>query len=51
MDQQVEIKTPWECPRCLRINSPWNPSCFCAPKTEYKPEYNGFCSLAYPSKL
>ena len=24
-----EMKIPWECPRCGRINSPWNPACFC----------------------
>lgn len=23
---------PWECPRCKRMNSPYNPSCFCSPE-------------------
>lgn len=22
----------WECPRCHRINAPFNPSCFCKPE-------------------
>lgn len=22
---------PWECPRCGRMNAPFNPSCFCKP--------------------
>ncbi len=22
---------PWECPRCRRINAPFNPTCFCPP--------------------
>lgn len=28
---------PWECPRCKRINAPFNPTCFCSP--EKKSEY------------
>ena len=23
------MNKPWECPRCGRINAPFNPSCFC----------------------
>ena len=23
------MNSPWECPRCGRMNSPYNPSCFC----------------------
>jgi hypothetical protein len=23
---------PWECPRCHRINAPFNHSCFCQPE-------------------
>jgi hypothetical protein len=23
--------SPWECPRCKRINAPFNPACFCQP--------------------
>ena len=22
----------WECPRCKRMNAPFNPTCFCAPQ-------------------
>jgi len=25
------MNNPWECPRCKRINAPFNPSCFCDP--------------------
>lgn len=25
------MNNPWECPRCQRINAPFNPSCFCKP--------------------
>jgi hypothetical protein len=24
----------WECPRCKRINAPFNPSCFCKPEDD-----------------
>jgi hypothetical protein len=24
----------WECPRCKRINAPFNPSCFCSPEND-----------------
>lgn len=23
------MNKPWECPRCGRINAPFNPTCFC----------------------
>jgi hypothetical protein len=23
------MSEPWECPRCGRMNAPFNPSCFC----------------------
>ena len=23
------INQPWECPRCKRINAPFNPACLC----------------------
>lgn len=23
------MNNPWQCPRCSRINAPWNPNCFC----------------------
>lgn len=32
-----EFKTPWECPRCGRINSPFNPSCFCTKGDSHAP--------------
>jgi hypothetical protein len=25
---------PWECPRCNRINAPFNPTCFCSPEND-----------------
>lgn len=25
------INQAWECPRCKRINAPFNPTCFCQP--------------------
>ncbi len=28
------MSNPWECPRCGRINAPFNPSCFCKPMDE-----------------
>lgn len=24
------MSQPWECPRCERINAPFNPACFCS---------------------
>lgn len=24
----------WECPRCKRMNAPFNPVCFCQPETK-----------------
>ena len=26
------MNEPWECPRCKRINAPFNPTCFCKPE-------------------
>ena len=26
----------WECPRCRRINAPFNPTCFCNPEKGLK---------------
>jgi hypothetical protein len=26
----------WECPRCKRINAPFNPACFCIPSSGKK---------------
>jgi hypothetical protein len=26
------MNQPWECPRCNRMNAPFNPSCFCSSK-------------------
>lgn len=26
---EVMSNQPWECPRCKRINAPFNPTCFC----------------------
>lgn len=23
------MNSPWECPRCGRMNAPFNPTCFC----------------------
>lgn len=28
------INQPWECPRCKRINAPFNPTCFCNPEND-----------------
>lgn len=28
------MREPWECPRCHRINAPWNPACFCRKEEE-----------------
>ena len=28
------MNEPWECPRCFRINAPFNPTCFCKPEDE-----------------
>jgi len=28
------MSQPWECPRCGRMNAPFNPACFCAPEKE-----------------
>lgn len=28
--------TPWECPRCNRMNAPFSPSCFCIATKEDK---------------
>lgn len=39
MTNRYEFKTSWECPRCHRINSPWNPACFCVPNQENIQEY------------
>lgn len=25
---------PWECPRCKRMNAPFNPTCFCSPPAQ-----------------
>lgn len=25
---------PWECPRCKRMNAPFNPTCFCSPEND-----------------
>lgn len=27
----LNTNQPWECPRCKRINAPFNPCCFCQP--------------------
>lgn len=26
------MNEPWICPRCKRVNAPFNPSCFCKPE-------------------
>ena len=47
---------PWECPRCKRINAPFNPSCFCSPekgllglaKEVIERNSRGFVSSEYP---
>ena len=31
---------PWECPRCHKINAPWNPSCFCKATDNPWPNYS-----------
>lgn len=28
------MNEPWLCPRCGRMNAPFNPACFCAPDDE-----------------
>lgn len=28
------MNEPWICPRCKRVNAPFNPYCFCKPKDE-----------------
>ena len=28
------MNEPWECPRCFRMNAPFNPTCFCKPEDE-----------------
>ena len=30
------LSSPWECPRCGRMNAPFNPSCFCKKDNEDK---------------
>lgn len=32
------MSEPWQCPRCGKINAPFNPSCFCRPKEEKQEE-------------
>ena len=27
------MSEPWICPRCGRVNAPWNPWCNCEPKS------------------
>lgn len=34
----------WECPRCKRINAPFNPTCFCSPKSNDYSTIAGVCS-------
>jgi len=36
------MNQPWECPRCRRINAPFNPACFCNPENEQKKETETF---------
>lgn len=31
------INSAWECPRCKRINAPFNPTCFCHKEAPFKP--------------
>lgn len=31
--QLQAVNNPWECPRCGRMNAPFNPSCFCNKET------------------
>ena len=37
---------PWQCPRCGRINAPFNPTCFCRPD-----EYNDNSQEKSPAEL
>lgn len=34
---------PWECPRCGRINAPFNPTCFCNPTSNDYTTIAGIC--------
>ncbi len=29
------MNSPWECPRCHKINAPHSMQCFCSPQTGY----------------
>lgn len=29
----ISEKSPWECPRCHKINAGWVPQCFCSLQT------------------
>lgn len=43
---------PWDCPRCGRMNAPFNPTCFCKPfdpsscmkKPSFEETIDKFCS-------
>jgi hypothetical protein len=35
---------PWECPRCKRMNAPFNPTCFCSPISNDYSTIVGVCS-------
>lgn len=37
--------SPWECPRCKRMNAPFNLTCFCSPESKksiYEQMINAF---------
>ncbi len=45
------VNVPWECPRCKRMNAPFNPTCFCQPEAEkIKTEIiRGMTANVYPN--
>lgn len=39
----------WECPRCKRINAPFNPTCFCSPDNTPKASQHVMDAVNYLS--